>query len=144
MSNNKNHQCDESCVCSALNELKEQQDLLKGCPTSCFSSLLVKIVKVDTIPFILFDEEGLFKAMVAGVCRSPFFRIEEIDLENCCATLMVLIGRTMDGYETEEICDMYALEKSETFLTVDLTCFCAVQCLDLDLMKRKVIIEPKC
>ena len=40
-------------IFTALKVLKEQQDQLAGDPSDVFSSLLVKLFKVDTIPFAL-------------------------------------------------------------------------------------------
>ncbi|MCV9887812.1 CotY/CotZ family spore coat protein [Metabacillus halosaccharovorans] len=146
--NNKHEQ--KKSVYHAILELKHQQDSLDGCPTSCFSTLLSKLYKVDTIPFLLYTDSGLFQ--VSGVKANdngkdddfctPFFRIEHVDTKEKFGILSLLRPLSLTGYPSEEICDVERLERTEICVKVDLTCICAVQCLDINLMK-KVVIEPK-
>ncbi|WP_078434178.1 CotY/CotZ family spore coat protein [Metabacillus halosaccharovorans] len=149
MKDNNKHEKTKS-VYHAILELKRQQDSLGGCPTSCFSTLLSKLIKVDTIPFLLYTDSGLFQ--VSGVKANdngkdddfctPFFRIEHVDTREKFGILSLLRPLSLTGYPAEEICDVERLERTEICVKVDLTCICAVQCLDINLMK-KVVIEPK-
>ncbi|MFD1735479.1 CotY/CotZ family spore coat protein [Bacillus salitolerans] len=139
-------------VCEALVILKSQQDQLEGCPTDCFSSLLAKLLKVDTIPFMLYTPNGGplelagFEHEQYTICtkyfHTRFFRIESIDKENCCAKISLLRPVDLEGYSATSICEVAYLERTKICTVVDLNCFCAVQCLDVELM-RKIIIEPK-
>lgn len=146
-----NNKQDQNCsIYHAILELKRQQDHLGGCPTSCFSSLFSKLFKVDTIPFLLYTEEGLFKASGVvesynGTCDSfytSFFRIENVDTINKCVILSLLLPLSLSGFLVDEMCDVERLERTNICVNVDLSCFCAVQCLDISLMK-KIVIEPK-
>lgn len=136
---------------TALRELKTQQDQLDGCPTSCFSTLLSKLFKVDTIPFLLYTVYGPFQlagfeySKQTGDCQyfhTTFYRIENLKGDNKCVILSLLRPLTLSGYPAEDILGMERLERTSIFVTVDLSCICAVQCLDIDLAK-KIVIEPK-
>lgn len=141
-----------NCVCKALIELKSQQDELSGCPTSCFSSLIAKLFKVDTLPFMLFsdDERPLELSAyefnrtsnIAKPFHTSFFRIESINEDTCCATISLLRPIDIHGYIADNLCNVARLEKTKICKEIDLSCYCAVQCLDVDLMK-KIEIEPK-
>lgn len=73
-------------------------------------------------------------------CTSVFFRVEDI-FDDCCATLRVLKplrhanGPTVDlvchgdTVELNKLCDVCAWEATDSCITVDLRCFCAVQCI---------------
>jgi spore coat protein Z len=79
-------------------------------------------------------------------CVSIFFRVEEV-FDNCCAVLRVLLpvnrkeGRDKVVNLAEDCCiDLKKVCEVDYFLatddcvTVDLNCFCAVQCIaDVDL-----------
>jgi Spore coat protein Z len=138
-------------VYSALKELKAQQDQLEGCPTSCFSSLLSKILKVDTIPFLIMNENGPLELVGIEFIENTkkcnhfhtnFFRIEHLDPKDNWATLSLLRPLSLCGNPAKSISDVERLERTKICVTVDLSRFCAVQCLDINLLK-KVVIEPK-
>lgn len=121
------------CVCSVIENIFEQQQAVcKKCLTSCYRNLLRPTVYLgDTIPFLLYTEKGeLFKASgyVGKDCFStPFFKIENFD--ECCATLRLLLPLQHDGHLAEDVCDVHELVKTRICINVDLTCFCAIQCL---------------
>lgn len=148
---NNETESNPNCVYEALQELKHQQDQLEGSPTCCYTSLLKKLLKVDTIPFMLLSEEGPF--VLAGLqygfnhCdhkhfHTSFFRVESLDRDKNCATISLLKPMTLYGSIANEICDVERLVRTKICVTVDLHCFCGVQCLDMDLLKE-IIIEPK-
>lgn len=70
-------------------------------------------------------------------CISVFFRVEEI-FDNCCATLRVLrpmhhkkeVDLTTDGHiNLDKLCEVTNWEATNSCISVDLKCFCAVQCI---------------
>ncbi|TKH36228.1 CotY/CotZ family spore coat protein, partial [Bacillus cereus] len=70
-------------------------------------------------------------------CRSPIFRVESVD-DDSCAVLRVLTVVLGDSSpvppDNDPICTFLAvpnarLVSTNTCLTVDLSCFCAIQCL---------------
>lgn len=142
---------DANCVCEAVEQILAEQEAVEeiSCPTSCYSNLLSPAAGVnrDTIPFILTNKKGeLFKAYgnVGGflgdmTCfKSIYFRVEAV--EDCCATLSLLRPVDVDGH-TESVCDpcdecFFGLEKTDFCIEVDLSCFCAIQCLSPELVDR--------
>lgn len=71
-------------------------------------------------------------------CFSVFFRVQNV-FDNCCATLQVLEprderGRRVDLFKNgkldfDAICRVERFEATGSCVTVDLKCFCAVQCV---------------
>ncbi|WP_078548033.1 CotY/CotZ family spore coat protein [Litchfieldia alkalitelluris] len=130
---------DLNCVCDAVQNIADLQDAVEDhCPTSCYENLLAPTQFLgDTIPFMLFDKSGdLFKAfgnvggLEAGDCfETVFFRVEKIR-NDCCATLSLLRPTGNGDFDCkDDVCDVTALEKTDFCIEVDLTCFCAIQCL---------------
>ncbi|QOR67610.1 spore coat protein [Cytobacillus suaedae] len=143
---------DFNCVCEAVENIKDLQDAVEDqCPTSCFSNLLSPVANLgDTIPFILYTKKGdLLKAfgnvgeLMGGDCfKTPFFRVEDIR-GNCCATLSLLMplrnGDLVDFDDCDvDVCDVNGLVKTDFCIEVDLTCFCAIQCLNPRLVNNNV------
>jgi Spore coat protein Z len=129
-----------NCVCEAVENILDQQEAVKDqCPTSCYSNLLNPVRSLgDTIPFILLNEKGTpFEAFgnIGGDCfKTAFFRVENI--KHCCATLQLLLPLDCHGKLAHEICDVKKLVKTRNCIEVDLTCFCAIQCLSPRLLNR--------
>jgi len=76
-------------------------------------------------------------------CVSIFFRVEEV-FDNCCARLRVLKPLNDDDkvvnladdccIDLRKVCEVEDFDKTNSCITVDLNCFCAVQCIkDVDL-----------
>lgn len=71
-------------------------------------------------------------------CFSVFFRVQNV-FDNCCATLQVLEPRDFDGHRVDllrdnkvnldKICDVEEFRATDSCITVDLKCFCGVQCI---------------
>lgn len=71
-------------------------------------------------------------------CFSVFFRVQNV-FDNCCATLEVLEPRDERGrrvnlfkngkLDFEEFCRVERFERTNSCITVDLKCFCGVQCV---------------
>nr|WP_309101273.1 CotY/CotZ family spore coat protein [Fredinandcohnia onubensis] len=136
-----------NCVSDAIEAILDAQEAVEEkCATSCYQNLLDPDVRPgrDTIPFLLYTEKGdVFSAFgnvgVRNDCfRSPFFRVE--NLRGNCATLTVLEpDREVCDNETGEcdVCDVRELRRTDFCIEVDLSCFCAIQCLSPDLVVRQ-------
>lgn len=142
----------DTCISDILNDIKELQDLIIHSKTKYFGRLLAKIAGVDTIPILLQTAECRLRLMGHYInednCKEePFhtslFRIEEIDKKANCASVSLLLPLNIHGEYTDDLCDTFLLRKTDVCSTIDLSCLCGVQPLDTDLMKRKIIIEPK-
>lgn len=147
-----NEGCNQHNICNALIHLKKLQDFIMDHSTPYFGNLLSRIVGADTIPFLLHTESGLLEVMGSHYnnCHgekecfiTSFFRVESIDEEKCCATISLLLPIDIHGKVTNSICDVMILRKTSTCRVIDLSCFCAIQALDTEFLKRKIIIEPK-
>ncbi|MFC5463982.1 CotY/CotZ family spore coat protein [Lederbergia graminis] len=150
--------CTSGCVCQVVRAIKDIQDEAVedeclSCTSSCFIEPLGDLAlptreRADTRVFTLTNKDGdLFKGLFRGhdgKCVSVYFRVEEI-FDNCCATLRVLIPLKKDRttvvkimnngkIDYEELCSVRHWARSNSCITVDLHCFCAVQCIaDVDL-----------
>lgn len=145
------------CVCDvvrAILDIQNQatQDECSGCTTNCFLEPLGGIVSpartsVDTRVFTLSTKNGTpFFATFSPteeydeVCTSIYFRVEDI-FDGCCATLRVLIplddsrepvdllNEQETGISLRAVCEVENFAASDNCITVDLDCFCAVQCI---------------
>ncbi|QGH34603.1 spore coat protein [Gracilibacillus salitolerans] len=139
----------DSCVCDVVRAIADAQDNVVeiGCDVSCARSIqdLVSPARgngLDTVPFILYDKKGKpFKGFGTEVsdgrfeCFSSFiFRVTEVDDEDCCAVLELLVfdnddttcGDPCEQLDNEKIKD---LQRTGICITVDLDCFCAITCL---------------
>ena len=147
-----------NCVCEVVRAIKDIQDnaVEDECTecSSCFTEPLGSLVSptrrdpVDTRVFVLSNAEGdPFHAFFSGennACVSIFFRVEDV-FDNCCATLRVLVpGRREGGnfvpvnlvssgdkccINLDRVCQVERFRASNDCITVDLSCFCAVQCI---------------
>ena len=152
---------DNGCVCEVVRAILEIQnqatnDECSGCTTNCFLEPLGGIVSparksADTRVFKLLTNTGKpFMATFSSdkyddVCVSMYFRVEDM-FDDCCATLRVLIPLAEDEesvnllaecgtqIDLHCVCDVAGFAPSNSCVTVDLSCFCAVQCvMDVDL-----------
>ncbi|MFJ8530194.1 CotY/CotZ family spore coat protein [Bacillus sp. NPDC094106] len=134
---------DASCVCNVVLFIHELQE----CASTTYSTsyeipFLASHYKTDmpnTRPFILFTQSGnLFEAYVPSAnknCRSPIFRVESVD-KDCCAVLralIVIVGKEPDT-SPNPVCTYLSVPHAKlcatpSFITVDLNCFCGIQCL---------------
>ncbi|WP_042356455.1 CotY/CotZ family spore coat protein [Bacillus rubiinfantis] len=150
-------------VVRAIKDLQEAVAAEECQPcTSCFNEPLGSLVSptttVDTRVFVLKTKDGspfhaFFFENNNPYCVSIYFRVEEV-FDNCCATLRVLApGRTdSQGHfipvnllststksdscciNLGAVCDVTAFQATNDCVTVDLSCFCAIQCIaDVDL-----------
>lgn len=149
------------CVCDVVRAILDIQnqavnDDCSVCTTNCFLEPLGGIVSparsaADTRVFTLLTKFGTpFFATFSSteetsVCTSIYFRVEDI-FDGCCATLRVLLpldasGDPVDLLNSDEtgislraVCDVTNFAATDSCITVDLDCFCAVQCIaDVDL-----------
>ncbi len=137
------------CVCDVVRAIADAQDNVveMECDVSCARSIQDLVAPVsgnglDTVPFILYDKKGKpFKGFGAEIsdgqfeCFSSFiFRVNEVDDEDCCAVLELLVfdnddeacGDPCEQLDNEQVED---LERTGICITVDLNCFCAITCL---------------
>lgn len=144
-----------NCVCEVVRAIKDIQDTAvepecQEC-TSCFTEPLGSLVSpasrnpVDTRVFVLSDAQGnpfhAFFSDENNACVSIFFRVEDV-FDNCCATLRVLVPGKKEGnnfvpvnlapngkLDLSQVCKVDRFRASNDCVTVDLKCFCAVQCI---------------
>ncbi|MBU8879956.1 hypothetical protein BGM26_13305 [Bacillus sp. FJAT-29790] len=142
----------EHGLCDALFELKSLQDSLMNSSTKYFGKLLRKIVGVDTIPFFLLTKKGLLSHVGTDINHkngkeefftTNYFRIESIDQEKCRATISLLRPINIHGDPAHSLSDVIRLKKTSACIEIELLNICAIQTLDTELLKRKIIIEPK-
>jgi hypothetical protein len=139
------------CICEVVRAVKDIQDAAVEedceCPRNCFLEPLGSLVSpvvtnvntrvivlktADGSPFHAFFRDQVNATTLCGV--SIFFRVEEI-FDNCCATLRVLRPAGTPVTDCDEACEQFcASNLSEFFatndcVTVDLNCFCAIQCI---------------
>lgn len=140
----------DSCIGDALFELKKLQDFLSDTSTPFLGRILDKLIATDTIPVILLTDYGLFemsgrvfneKKKSFECFTTPFFRLESIDKGADCARLSLLLPFDINKKPTK--CEVIKLAKTPICVEVDLSCICGVQVLSTELLKRKIIIEPK-
>lgn len=139
------HDCDFNCVSNVVRFIHELQECAT---TTCGSGCEVPFLGAhnsasvaNTRPFILYTKAGtLFEAFAPSGsltnCTSPIFRVESIDDDGCAVlrVLTVTIGGDPVPPDDDPICTFLnlpnaTLRTTTTCLTVDLSCFCAIQCL---------------
>ncbi|WP_428911401.1 CotY/CotZ family spore coat protein [Niallia sp. Krafla_26] len=144
----------ENCICEVVRAIKDIQDTVMEeesceCPKNCFLEPLGSLVSpatnhppADTRVFVLKTADGspfhaFFKSSDCN-CVSIFFRVEDI-FDNCCATLRVLrpMKNKHDSLDLVKnccvdlaaFCDLKGFQATDDCITVDLSCFCAIQCI---------------
>lgn len=161
--NRHDHHDGGNCVCQvvrAINELQQHvaSEECQPC-TSCFNEPLGSLVSpathhVDTRVFVLSTADGspfhaFFHEHGITSCVSIYFRVEDV-FDNCCATLRVLVPGKTDAHgkfhavnlvgtdkcciNLANVCEVNSFQATNDCVTVDLKCFCAIQCIaDVDL-----------
>ncbi|WP_080847115.1 CotY/CotZ family spore coat protein [Cytobacillus gottheilii] len=151
-------------VVRAIKDIQDNAEDTCECPSNCFLEPLGAISpsnhkkrkSPDTRVFVLKTADGSpFHAFFTNrsdcACVSIFFRVEDV-FDNCCAVLRVLEpvsecegqgGRpnfeTVDivddcCIDLKKVCKVDGFRSTDDCITVDLSCFCAVQCIaDVDL-----------
>lgn len=133
-------------IFKGLRWLKNQQNLLNGDPSDVFSSLLVKMARVDTLPFILYESgsPSPFRTKAEDLSFETFcFRIENLDEQANTALVSLLHPINVYGETAVDLDELYLLKRTSLFSSLPVNKFTAIRCLDIDLMKRSIIIEPK-
>lgn len=134
-------------ICTAMEKLQKEQNYLSECEIDFQFICMPK--KPDTIPFMLYNGNGCsFTAYCLddGYCiRTPYFRLEKLDVDKCCAVLSLLKAVDMDGCPVDSCDEIHSLLKTKCCVHVDLSCFCVISPLSIELVNRPLpIIEPKC
>lgn len=140
---------DRTCIHEALFELMKLQECIQYSSIPYFGKLLARLIEVDTIPFLLLTKNGFFEQV--GIeekgkekfFTTKFFRIEDVDKEKNCVKVSLLRPLNLYGEDATELCDVVRLRKTSICMEIDLACICGIQCVELDLLKREFIIEPK-
>ncbi|MDV6376902.1 CotY/CotZ family spore coat protein [Sporosarcina sp. GW1-11] len=149
-----------NCICEVVRYIKRVQSTSPEvdcveCDTDCFMAPLGSLVspvrgRVNTRVFSLLTDDGdYFKGVFRGgkkskphptstSCVSVFFRVQTV-FDSCCATIQVLQplynDNPFDIYDNgkvclEKVCKVNGFGPTNTCLTVDLSCFCGIQCID--------------
>lgn len=160
MSCGKKHFDTDGCVADVLRRVADAQDEVDGndgdCDVSCNRSIqellagAVSPTTFDTIPLILYCGCDPFlgtgvRTISRGASGNPrlqciesfFFRVTSVDNKGC-AKIELLVTDDTGNQElppNAEPCDQIRGNETEFFrtgicITVDLSCFCAVVCLD--------------
>ena len=146
---------DHDCICEVVRYIKRVQDVSDNnndcneCSNDCFMAPLGSVspsrANVNTRAFLLVDKHGkpfktFYKRAFGSGCHfdeSVFFRVQSI-FDGCCATLQVL--EPMNGMnpvcdlfcdgelDVSKLCSIDGFRRTETCITVDLDCFCGIQC----------------
>lgn len=144
-----------NCVCDVVKFIDELQDCAAnsthhGCPTGCeipFLGANPSMPVANTRPFQIFNKKGeiftapFFVPHTGGTTQAfdcaetDIFRVESVD--DCCAVLRPLFVKKANGEPEDHttFCDVFTGPKgqqlfaSSSCITVDLKCFCAIQCL---------------
>ncbi|MBM7364117.1 CotY/CotZ family spore coat protein [Priestia taiwanensis] len=138
-----------SCVCDVVCFINDLQDCANSscCSNGCdlpFLGANPSLPIANTRPFTLLNKNGCpFEAFFSntgattGLARSFIFRVESID--GCCAVLRVLAvalnGTVQNPSEPGTALGVFlnnpasTLVGTNTCITVDLCCFCGIQCL---------------
>lgn len=132
-------------LCEALYDIKALQDIIKDFHSKYFGQLLVKIVGNDTIPFFLIRHDGTHLRLMDTVKQfeTGFFRIEDIDREQCRGTVSLLRAYDYRGHDTNLLAEVVRLERTSSEKSIELSGISAIQLLNPDMLKKKFIIEPK-
>ncbi|MBE1553883.1 CotY/CotZ family spore coat protein [Sporosarcina limicola] len=133
-----------SNICLAMKTLQKEQNIIAGIDMEFQFICMLK--RVDTIPFMLSTSEKNkpFKAFYKGIA-TPYFRLEKLNEEICCAVLSLLEAIDIEGYPADSYDDFYALRKTKSCIIVNLNCFCVINPLSPELVNRPLpIIEPNC
>lgn len=160
----KNGHSSGGCVCEVVKAILDIQCAAEetncDCSSNCFMEPLGSISPIhhnkkrnaDTRVIVFKNADGSpFHAFFKGHhhCVSIYFRVEEV-FDNCCATLRVLrplkcdeagamhtadlIGDNGCCIDLEKVCNVEGFAATNDCVTVDLHCFCAIQCIeDVDL-----------
>lgn len=145
------------CVADVVRAIRDIQDQAvaddcQPCPSNCFLEPLGGLVspsraQADTRVFMLLNEDGTpFKAFFRDRdrndcdCFSVFFRVEDI-FDGSCATLRVLeplnahrkevnlLSECGTKINLKKICQVQHFALTGSCVTVDLNCFCAIECI---------------
>ncbi|MGB5944466.1 CotY/CotZ family spore coat protein [Paenisporosarcina sp.] len=132
------------CICLAMKILETEQKLITERDLGL--KFVSKSRKIDTIPFMLINIETQkpFTVYYKGI-PTPYFRLEKMNEETCCAVLSPLEAIDMDGNAVELCETVYSLKKTDKCIIVVLSCFCAINPLPPELVNKPLpSIEPKC
>lgn len=139
-----------NCVAEVVNFINELQNAIVEpcCLTNCLNPVLgerLEALQANTRPFILYGADGnpftaYYRKKQRGcsvedykLCPSFIFRVECV--EGNCAILRVLKMENdrhdcEAGFDRDDCSPKFCLELTESCITCDLSCFCAIECLE--------------
>ncbi|MFC4323476.1 CotY/CotZ family spore coat protein [Litchfieldia salsa] len=141
----KKDECKTFCICETLEKIKLAQEEAKEAKKSalhhCLKDLDENRLLYDTVPFILqtpyghpyftwgnFGDDDCFITV--------FFKVVDIDCENCCAKLQLLkpnkpiYDDDTGSVELDQICKVDYVTETKECVFVELKCYSAIKCLD--------------
>jgi Spore coat protein Z len=142
---------DLTCIHNVLDEVKKLQDFINQTDIPYLGKVFSKMTGVDTVPIMLYTKDGrlAFKGSDIEPCgeestfQTSYFRMENLSERSGCAAVSLLRPLCICGKNQHSCCEILVLKRTDTCIMIDVSCICAVQCIDTDLLKRKIIIEPK-
>lgn len=139
---------EEAGLMKSFEILYHQQQELQGDPADACSPLLAKLMRVDTIPFSLFKQDSPLPFSTQGTIggkafQTWCFRLEAIHKEDQSVLLSLLQPYTIYGEPAGWMEEIYALKRTHCLITQHVPAFSSLSCLNIDLLKRDIIVEPK-
>lgn len=127
------------CLCEEMKELWKEQKLLSEFGKEFRFVQMPNCI--DTIPLTLqtIDHSTPFAAIIDGI-STPYFRLETIDEDSCCAQLSLLLPVDIKGRPAITVQDLYALRKTSQCILVNICCFCSFTTLPPELVSRPLPI----
>jgi len=124
----------EGCVADVVKFIDILQKQVKPCPKheGCDKPRLgtrpPSTRKFNTRPFILYMQAGqLFEAQAGPDSTSPYLRVEEVEC-GCCKCRVLKQVRDCGSQETRGARRRF--KGTDYFVTIDLGCCCAIQCME--------------
>jgi Spore coat protein Z len=150
MSCKDNHKRKNNCVSDVVKFINDLQDCATNtCPTGCdvpFLGANPNVPLANTRPFLLFlpngelftvpaflnnrDTQTMSEENRRNCVETAVFRVESVD--DNCAVLRALVPMDRHHHKDRDFCDLVNADffiASNSCVTVDLDCFCAIQCL---------------
>lgn len=129
---------EKCCLCEEMKGLMKEQQLLSEFGKG-FRFIHLPDPK-DTIPFMLQTKQSTpFTAIINGNL-TPYFRLEQINKETCCAQLSLLQPVDLKGQPSLTEQDLYTLQKTSHCIIVRLCSFSAITPLPYELVDRPLPI----
>ncbi len=139
---------DQASLLKSIETLYQQQLELQGDPSDPCSPLLAKLMRIDTIPFCFYGHHSSIPFSAEGdiggeTFQTWCFRIEAIHKQEKNVLLSLLQPFTIYGEPAGWMEEIYALKRTDCLIAQPVPSISSLSCLNIDLMKRDIIMEPK-